>query len=41
MSIFYRMGVENKEASALLCDGMEMRLKVVTIIKTTRDIYFS
>ena len=28
MSIFYKLGVENKDASAVLCDGMEMSIKV-------------
>ena len=28
MSIFYKLGVENKDASAVRCDGMEMSVKV-------------
>ena len=28
MSIFYKLGVENKDAIAIQCDGVEMSLKV-------------
>ena len=28
MSIFYKLGVENKDVSSIQCDGIEMSLKV-------------